>query len=161
MTQRKQLHELMIITSVIKNVIIWTGYLIFVQIFNTEDLNYDSQFSTKLKFPMYTFNIWNSITKGFTLNSNNSDEAFVYLQRNIAKGYLLDLFTFLLCLKHVQKLLTQIIKKLYIIASIGLLLCTRLEDWKHLILVQSGMWLGVSIWVSVSGSCRVKVGVCD
>ena len=96
MTELKQLHGLMITTSVINNAIPLSRVVDFCANSKAGDINYAKSVFNQIEVP--SLYIWNSMIKGYS-NSNNPDEALHMYREMQQKGYSPDHFTFPFVLK--------------------------------------------------------------
>ena len=96
MTELKQLHGLMITTSVIRYVIPLSRVIDFCTNSKAGDFNYAKSVFNRIEVP--SVYIWNSMIKAYS-NSNNPDEALYMYREMQRRGYSPDNFTFPFVLK--------------------------------------------------------------
>ncbi|XP_062143668.1 putative pentatricopeptide repeat-containing protein At3g05240 [Alnus glutinosa] len=96
MTKLKQLHGLMITTSVIKYVIPLSRLIDFCTNSEAGDFNYANSVFIRIEVP--SVYIWNSMIKAYS-NTNNPDEALSMYSEMQRRGYSPDHFTFPFVLK--------------------------------------------------------------
>jgi pentatricopeptide repeat protein len=96
MTELKQLHGLMITTSVIRYVIPLSRLIDFCTNSEAGDFNYANSVFIRIDVP--SVYIWNSMIKAYS-NTNNPDEALYMYREMQRRGYSPDHFTFPFVLK--------------------------------------------------------------
>ncbi|KAK9291637.1 hypothetical protein L1049_019586 [Liquidambar formosana] len=96
MCELKQLHGLMITTSIIRYIIPLSRIIDFCANSEAGDLNYAKSVFHQIDRP--SVYIWNSMIKGYS-NSDNPEEALIMYRKMQQRGYVPDHFTFPFVLK--------------------------------------------------------------
>ncbi|KAL5783638.1 hypothetical protein ACOSP7_008667 [Xanthoceras sorbifolium] len=96
MRELKQLHGLMITTSIIKEIVPLSKLVDFCTSADSDNLSYAESVFSQIHQP--SVYIWNSMIKGYS-NSDNPDEAFLLYGQMLQRGHSPDHFTFPFVLK--------------------------------------------------------------
>ncbi|KAM5561304.1 putative pentatricopeptide repeat-containing protein [Rosa sericea] len=96
MSELKQIHGMMITTSVIKNVIPLSRLIDFCANSEAGDISYAKSVFRRIEHP--SVYIWNSVIRGYS-NSENPVESLIMYREMVHRGYAPDHFTFPFVLK--------------------------------------------------------------